>query len=295
MHKLIFQQKGLSLEKLNLLCRVARAGGIRAAVGEDISAQSLASRQLKELSTYVGTPLFSRVGRSIELTEAGKRLTTLSIEFFSNLEKFLQVTRNIPESFKLGVGDAIFQWYILPKITDFKKIVNANLHPSSLPTEDIIKKVLTHELDAGIIRYPINLSSELLIEPIGEVRYQLFIPKQLLPKKNTKKCPSIKDLPICTLTGNGHYAQAVSILLSSLNNTPSLSCASTTQIYSAVHSGQFAAILPERAKTTFPPSICAFNMTELAIFTRKIAIVHLKNNKNNGIQEKAISFLRTLL
>lgn len=168
---------------MNLLCRVARAGGIRAAVGEDISAQSLASRQLKELSTYVGTPLFSRVGRSIELTEAGKRLTTLSIEFFSNLEKFLQVTRNIPESFKLGVGDAIFQWYILPKITDFKKILNANLHPSSFPTEEIIKKVLTHELDAGIIRYPINLSPELLIEPIGEVRYQLFIPKQLLPKK----------------------------------------------------------------------------------------------------------------
>lgn len=295
MHKIIFQQKGLSLEKLNLLCKVTRSGGIRAAVGDDPSTQSLASRQLKELSSYVGAPLLRRVGRTIELTETGQQLATLSTEFFSNLEHFLQATRNLPEVFRLGVGDAIFQWYILPKISDFKTTVDADLHPASLPTDEIVRKVLNHELNAGIIRYPIPLSPELIAEPIGDIRYQLFVPKQLLPKKNTKKLPPLNELPICTLTGNGHYAQAVNTLLSGVNTASKLSCASTTQIYSAVHSGQFAAILPIRAKTTFPSSILAFNMTELAAFTRKIAIIYLKNNAEAPILSKALTFLKTLL
>ena len=110
MYEIIFQKKGLSLEKLNLLCKIARSGGIWAAVGDDPSAQSLASRQMKELSEYVGIPLFKHVGRTLELTEQGRRLQRISEDFLGSLENYINNMRNVPNSFKLGVGDAIFQW-----------------------------------------------------------------------------------------------------------------------------------------------------------------------------------------
>ena len=35
MYEYVLENKGLSIERLHLLCEVARAGGIKAAVGED--------------------------------------------------------------------------------------------------------------------------------------------------------------------------------------------------------------------------------------------------------------------
>ena len=66
MNEIVFENKGFSLERLRLLCNVARMGGIRAAVGDDPVRQSLASRQLKELSEYANVELTKRIGRGID-------------------------------------------------------------------------------------------------------------------------------------------------------------------------------------------------------------------------------------
>ena len=109
MNNIVFEHKGLSLERLRLLCDVARMGGIRAAVGDDPARQSLASRQLKELSEYANTELIRRVGRGIEVTKEGTELACIGNEFFSKMSAFLQRTHNLPIDFRLGVGDSIFQ------------------------------------------------------------------------------------------------------------------------------------------------------------------------------------------
>ena len=90
MNNIVFEHKGLSLERLRLLCDVARMGGIRAAVGDDPARQSLASRQLKELSEYANTELTKRVGRGIEVTQDGTELVNIGNEFFSKMSAFLQ-------------------------------------------------------------------------------------------------------------------------------------------------------------------------------------------------------------
>ena len=116
MNGIVFENKGFSLERLQLLCDVARLGGIRAAVGDDPVRQSLASRQLKELSEYANTKLTKRVGRGIEVTREGSELANIGNEFFSKMSAFLQRTHNRPIDFRLGVGDSIFQWQILPNM-----------------------------------------------------------------------------------------------------------------------------------------------------------------------------------
>lgn len=295
MHEIIFQKKGLSLEKLNLLCKIARSGGIRAAVGDDPSAQSLASRQMKELSEYVGIPLFKHVGRTLELTEQGRRLQRISEDFLGSLENYIKNMRNVPNSFKLGVGDAIFQWYVLPQMRELYNSCNIDLLPTSLPTSDIVNKVAHRELDAGLVRLFPFVNDEMHIEVIGELRYRLFVPRQFLPSNDCRNPPPLKDLPFCTLTGHGLYAQAVSTLLASAGTQPQLACSSTTQIYGAVQSGQFAAILPERAHEGFSSDIKSFQKTELAAFTRKIALIYLESAQRTEQHLATLNFLRKIL
>ncbi len=295
MYEIIFQRKGISLEKLNLLCRIARSGGIRAAVGDDPSTQSLASRQMKELSRYVGVPIFKHIGRSLELTEQGRQLQQISESFLGKLENFLKTAHNLQDVFRLGVGDAIFQWYVLPQIREFSNKNKLELLPMSLPTSEIVTKVTQHELDAGLIRLLPISNNEIHVETIGEIRYNFFVPCQLLPSKGHRALPSLKNLPICTLTGHGAYAQAVSTLLTSVGTQPQLACSSTTQIYGAVQSGQFAAILPERAQVGFSDEVKSFTMTELAAFTRKIALIYRESDQRTEPHIDALNFLRKIL
>lgn len=295
MYEIVFQNKGLSIEKLNLLCKIARSGGIRAAVGDDSSAQSLASRQMKELSEYVGVPLFKHVGRTLELTENGHTLQRISEEFLGSLESYIKNMRNVPNSFKLGVGDAIFQWYVLPQMQELYNSCNIDLLPTSLPTSDIVRKVSHRELDAGLVRLSPFVNDEMHIEVIGEIRYRLFIPRQFLSSDNCRTPPPLKDLPFCTLTGHGLYAQAVSTLLASVGAQPQLACSSTTQIYGAVQSGQFAAVLPARAQEGFSSEVKSFQKTELAAFTRKIALIYLESVQRTKQQIATLNFLRKIL
>ena len=120
MNEIVFENKGFSLDRLRLLCDVARMGGIRAAVGDDPVRQSLASRQLKELSEYANVELTKRIGRGIEVTPEGEELVDIGNEFFAKMSTFLQRTHNLPIDFRLGVGDSIFQWQILPNMKEFE-------------------------------------------------------------------------------------------------------------------------------------------------------------------------------
>lgn len=292
-NEIIFEKKGLSLERLHLLCKVAASGGIRMAVGDDPVRQSLASRQLKELREYVGTQLFRRNGRTLEMTSAGRELAELGNEFFAKMEAFLQHSHDLPVDFKLGVGDSIFQWQILPRMREFEiEFKNIKLISFSYSAADIIKGVEARRLDAGIIRQTALSDSELISKPIGEIRYKLFVPSQLCTNAKRNQPPQIANTPFCTLTGDGEYAKAITRLLSAFNGSPALSCSSMTQMFAAVQSGQYAAILPASAEASLPePATRIFTLPELSSFTRQISLIFKSDLKDSAEKSAVLSFL----
>ena len=295
MYEYVLENKGLSVERLHLLCEVARTGGIKAAVGDDPTRQSLASRQLKELSEYVGAELCRRSGRSLEMTNAGRTLTDIGNDFFQKLESFLRSTRNLPDKFSLGVGDSIFQWQILPKMKTFEQCFpTIQLVSYSYSANEIIQKVESRALDAGIVRKTAVRQPDLICESIGEIQYRLFIPPRL-SKKPTRRglAPSIQGIPFCTLTGDGEYAKAMTTFLSAFNGIPSLNCSSMTQMYAAVQSGQYAAVLPANAEAGIPQSTAkAHTLPELTPFTRQIALVYKRETSIDPKKAEVLSFLR---
>lgn len=296
MNIIVFEKKGLSLERLHLLCEVAICGGIKAAVGNDTTRQSLASRQLKELSEYAGCELFRRNGRHLEMTEEGRKLSDIGIGFFKQMESFLLSVNNLPMRFDLGVGDSIFQWQILPHMKEFQQqIPNVQLISFSYSTHEIIHKVEINTLDAGIVRKTAIGQTDMTVEDIGEISYKLFIP-QTLASGNGRNLPTLSAIPLCTLTGDGEYAQSMSKLATSFRCTPALSCSSMTQMYAAVESGQYAAILPEQAENSL--AHChprCYSLPELTSFKRRIALIYKPTTLKDDYKQKTIAFLRSVI
>ena len=291
----ILKNKGLSLERLHLFCEVVRAGGIKLAIGDDPTRQSLASRQLKELSEYVGAKLYVKNGRSLEITEAGHALSRIGNHFFQELEAFLQTTRGLPGKFSLGVGDSIFQWHILPKMKQFEnQFPTIHLMSYSYTTSEIIQKVVNHTLDAGLVRRDALPQTNLTCETIGEIKYQLFIPVNFIQDANKPgRTPPINNIPFCTLTGDGEYTKALTLFLSAFNGFSTLNCSSMTQMFTAVQSGLYAAVLPENAKIGLPPTIAkAYTLPELTPFTREIALIYQKESVTHKADNDIIDFLR---
>lgn len=295
MNNIVFEHKGLSLERLRLLCDVARMGGIRAAVGDDPARQSLASRQLKELSEYANTELTKRVGRGIEVTQDGTELVNIGNEFFLKMSAFLQRTHNLPIDFRLGVGDSIFQWQILPNMKEFEnRFKSCKLLSFSYSSAEIIKAVESRKLDAGIVRKSAVTDTDLIAKQIGEVNYKLFVPIHFCKAPRQNQLPTIAEIPFCTLTGEGEYAKATIRFLSAFNGQPTLNCSSMTQMFAAVQSGQYAAILPENAESGTNKTLTkTFTLPELAAFTRQISLIFKPDIRESKEKSAIIDFLST--
>jgi LysR family transcriptional regulator, transcriptional activator of nhaA len=101
----------LNYKHLHYLWAVAKAGGVtRAAERLHLTPQSI-SGQLKVLEESLGGGLFRRVGRNLELTEAGRVALAYAEEIFPRGEELQDILTNrrgdLPELLRVGVADAV--------------------------------------------------------------------------------------------------------------------------------------------------------------------------------------------
>ena len=101
----------MNLKHFYYFWKVAKYGGVnRASEAIHISPQTL-SGQIKLLEGQLGTALFARQGRSLELTEAGKLALEYADEMFALGDELDQVLRHYPKGqpteFRVGVSDAL--------------------------------------------------------------------------------------------------------------------------------------------------------------------------------------------
>ena len=104
-------ERPVNLKHLYYFWKVATLGGVvRAGGAIHVSPQTL-SGQIKILEDRLGTLLFNRVGRSLELTEAGRLALEYAEEIFALGSEMSHVLRNLTEStcqdFRVGVTNTL--------------------------------------------------------------------------------------------------------------------------------------------------------------------------------------------
>lgn len=112
--------------------------------------QAAISRQIRELETTLKTPLFVRLHRKVELTEAGARLLDQLTKSFDAIENTLEEfsPRAADNSVRLSVDPAVASCWLVPRLNRFRA-----LHPDIELVIDVETRIIdfgNHDADLGL-------------------------------------------------------------------------------------------------------------------------------------------------
>lgn len=299
MFERLFARRGLSLDRLRTFLEVAAAGGIARAAAGDAVRQSQFSRQIGELEAFFEVELVVRQGRGLQLTEAGRALAAVAREQMLGLEDFRAHCEAAPRTFRIGAGDSLLQWVIVPQLARFQELFpRTEVQLLNLRSSEIARRLGDLRLDFGLARSSI-IRAPLRGVPVGEVRYGLFIPCGLWPGGKVDERRLMRELPWVTLGSDGEFMAQVEAAAArqGIGLGFKLVTESFPQAARAVHTGHYAAILPLHARGDF----CSEEVRVVeAAFLKKAArrVVLAWNPRLLRVRrgaEQAVACLRQLL
>ncbi len=176
----------INYKHLHYFWMVANTGSIaRASKKLHLTPQTI-SGQLSLLEGNLGESLFSRVGRHLELTEAGRLVLSYAEDIFSLGGELEEMLQNIPEGrplvFKVGVAD------VVPKSIAYRLLAPALSLADPVriicregTVESLLAELAVHKIDLVIADSPIPPSINVsgFNHPLGDCGISFFATRKL--------------------------------------------------------------------------------------------------------------------
>lgn len=189
----------LNYRHLHYFLTVAKSGGItRAGERLHLTPQTL-SGQISQFERQLGTPLFRRVGRRMELTESGRLALSYAEEIFQVGAELEERLRGRPEErtvpFRVGIAD------VVPKSIAYRLLAPAMQLPEPVRLvcrEDRLERLLAelaiHRLDMVLADRPMpaNMDIKGYSHPLGQCGVA-FLAAPALAAKLVGEFPSNLD------------------------------------------------------------------------------------------------------
>lgn len=289
----------VNLSSLRTFLTVAKFQGITRALGELHLTQPAVSRQIQGLEEYLGTKLFLRKGRFLDLTEAGQVLQQHSIRVFQLLTEAQEeidglkgLTRGhirISAATTIGI-------YVIPDMLGEFKSQHPGIQISLTISnkEEVLRQVKDGIVDLGFAGLPIPYR-ELAMEPYMEDDLVLIVPPQhrFAARDAVLTTEFTEDVFILREKGSGAreiIEQEFRRANVSLMHTMELG--STEAIKKAVAANLGISIVSSRAVTleVITGSLCAVRISDLDL-RHSIFILYLRDNPLSSAVEGFRRFL----
>ena len=193
----------INYKHLHYFWVVAKEGGIaRAGERLHLTPQTI-SGQLSLLEEGLGEDLFTRVGRSLELTETGRLVLSYADEIFSLGGELEEMVRNLPAGrpivFKVGIGD------VVPKSIAYRLLAPALQLPESVrivcrenTTDSLLAELAVHRIDLVIADSPIPTGVNVrgYNHPLGDCGITFFATPTLARKLSKNFPQSLGGAPM---------------------------------------------------------------------------------------------------
>lgn len=233
--------------QIRYFLRIAQLGSLSRAADELDQTQSGLSRQLAALEAHVGKPLFTRTGRGVELTAAGRQLQEQTASAFDTIDRTLDTLRvreGVTQgTVRLAVVHTLSYYFMSDVVSRFvsqHESVNLSLMGRSSP--DVVDLVESGKADAGFVYDAAVASASLVCRPLFDDDMCLIVqegsPLQG-PVDLTAQSPKLVGFP-------SHYM--LRRMVHSAGITPHFAAEAETvdAILKLVSSGVGACILPSR-------------------------------------------------
>ena len=152
----------VNLELYRVFYTVARCGSLTKAAEELYISQPAVSQAIKQLENQLGTPLFNRMHKGMELSAQGGEL------IFADIEKALQLLSGVEDrlselkksatgTLRIGASETIFQYVLADKIVEYHKLYpQVKIDLISDVSPKIIDCLKSDRCDIGFLNLPIE-------------------------------------------------------------------------------------------------------------------------------------------
>ena len=200
----------MNFKHLHYFWRVAKAGGVaRASEQLHLTPQTI-SGQISLLEDDLGTPLFAKKGRNLELTDAGRLALGYAQDIFALGSELEESLRNYPAGgrpveFRVGVAEAVSKtiaYRLIEPATRLPTTMRLVCRESKL--DSLLAELAAHRLDLVISDAPIppSVSVRAYNHRLGESGISFFASAGLF-KRCKGKFPACLDGAPMLVPGDG--------------------------------------------------------------------------------------------
>ncbi|MGD0437838.1 MAG: LysR family transcriptional regulator [Bryobacteraceae bacterium] len=286
----------MEFHQLRYFCAVARTGSFTRAAEEEGVAQPSLSQQIVKLEQTMGSRLFDRLGRSVQLTEYGRTLLPQAQAILRQANE----ARSSLESLRRGVGGhlsvgcipTLTPYFLAPRLSDFAhRFPDVELRLLEETTPKLVELLQAGKLDLALVALPVNspemLCSELFREPIWVVVGM----DHRLAAQGQVKLPDLRGEKMLLLK-EGHCFRDDALRICRRVRMPFHAMFETDQfssIFPIVASGLGITLAPQMAAQTARE--CRLLALERETF-RRVGYIRVRRHVVGAAQKAFVSWLR---
>jgi DNA-binding transcriptional LysR family regulator len=242
----------------------------------DLNRQSQFSRQVKELEEFFGAKLLERAGKSVRLTDAGRKLALITQSFFIEIEG-LRTTESLDNVVRIGGGESVLRWLLIPRFTTMKSLApEVRFEFSTRRTGQSVEDVKSGKVDFAIVRKD-AADDSLTALPCASMQYAFVVPRQLLPERTAAGLRLMPTIPFALLAGDGVLAKRIVAWAAKegINLDIQMKAENFSLLLSSIENAGLAAVLPL-------PAVAGLSKERFAVvpidgietFTRELVLIY---------------------
>ena len=199
----IFSKNGVSLERLQTLAKVVRAGSIALAAKGDPNAQSLISRQLGELEKTLGLELLERTKKPYQPTSAALRLADCCERFVREVGDVSAEADGRTRPLKVGAGEWVIRELLIPLLgRRTKQWAGISWVMHNLTSNRIQEGLAAERLDVGLAPR-LRADGGVRVKELPGYGMRLLLPVGAAPDPSGWK--RLLKTPVVVLEGDGGF------------------------------------------------------------------------------------------
>ena len=196
-----------NLEYYKVFYHVARAGSLTVAAKELNISQPAVSQSIKQLETALGTKLFTRASKGVQMTGEGSLLFSYVAKGYEQIalgeQKLTQMLNLELGEIHIGASDMTLQFYLLPYLEQFhEKYPHIKVVVSNAPTPETLDNLQENKIDFGVVSTPFENKSGLKTVNVCEIEDVFVAGRKFIQYKNRMlDLQDLEKMPIIYLEG----------------------------------------------------------------------------------------------
>ena len=171
----------VNLELYRVFYTVARCGSLTKAAQELYISQPAVSQSIRQLENQLGTTLFNRVHKGMELTKQGGELVfedvSRALQLLDGVESRLsELRKSATGTLRIGASETIFQYILADKLVEYHKLYpDVKFELLSDVSPITIEQLKTDRCDVGFLNFPIPEDEGVVVRQTITLLNDVFI------------------------------------------------------------------------------------------------------------------------